>query len=161
MAKLEPMLKLAFPKDLRDLPDAVASEIYRYRVVGRGPARVFYKEYEDSLRARLGEKEVAFRLHDLIFFFAKAAAEGVVGNLAFSVLAKAINALRKPKQELGGNELRFEAEVSRRTYNHVRREHHPDAKPSRALSSKLEEKLETQYRLMVKLTHTPRKSGPG
>lgn len=150
------MPTLAFPKDLRDLPDVVASEIYRYRMVQRGPARVFCKEYEDSLRRNLGKKTVAFLLPDVVLFFAKAAAEGIIGNLAFFGLVKGINALRKRKQEIGGNGVLFEAVVSRRTYNRIRREPHPGSRARRALPSKLEEKLAIQYRLMIKLTRTPR-----
>jgi hypothetical protein len=164
MPKLEPMPTHAFPKDLRNLPDVVASELYRYRAVERGLAHTFYMEYENSLRAKAATegvvgsvkrgKNVAFCLADVVNFFAKAAAEGVVGNIAFLVLVKAIGALRKPKQEIMGRGLRFEAVVSRRTYNRRRRAHHPEKKASRALAPKLQEKLETQYRLIVKLTRT-------
>ena len=150
------MPRSSLPKDLRKFPNVVARELYNYRAISRGPAHVFYKEYEDSLRAGIGKEHVAFRLHDVVLFLAKAAAEGIVGNCAYSVLVRAINAIRRPKRELGGSRTRFETVVSRRTYNRVRREHRPSTKASRTLRSNLEEKLETQYRLMVTLTRGPK-----
>ena len=151
--RLKPIPKHAFPKDLRTLPDLAARELYRYRAVERGLAHVFYMEYEDSLRAKRG-KHVRFSVPDVVNFFAKAAAQGVVGNLAFFILARAITALRKPKQEVMGQGFRFETVVSRRTYSRLRRERHPKKKASHAISANLQEKLETQYRLIVKLTRT-------
>ena len=45
---------ILFPKDLRGYPEEYACEIYIYRVVGRGVARVFYKEIEDREKAKEG-----------------------------------------------------------------------------------------------------------
>jgi hypothetical protein len=104
--KFEGMPMSSFPKDLQKFPDFVASELYNYRVVSRGPARVFNLEYENSLRAaRGGHKTVAFHVHDVALFFAKAAAEGVVGNLAYAALVKAVSALRRPRKECSHNAL--------------------------------------------------------
>src|SRR5271170_6879990 len=66
--ELEPIAKDAIPEDLRRFPDAVAMEMYGYHAVRRGPARAFYKEYEDSLRVRIGKQKAAFRVHDAVLF---------------------------------------------------------------------------------------------
>jgi len=154
--ELEPIPKQYLPKNLRRFPDPVAMEMYSYRVVRRGPACVFYREYEDAQRARIGRKGAAFQLPGLVLFFAKAAGMGILQNLAYAAFVRVINRIRRPKKELDGKGLRLEAVASRRIYNRVRRENHPGTKASRTPAPKLEEKLETQYRLMVKLTRTPR-----
>ncbi len=124
--ELEPIAKAPFPEDLRRFPDVGAMEMYAYRAVRRGPARIFYKEYEDSLRAKIGKERAAFRVHDVVLFFAKAAADGIIGNLAYAALSAIINRIRRPRKEIGGKQARFEAVVSRRTYNRIRRENHPE-----------------------------------
>lgn len=126
-------------------------EFYKYRAVRRGPARLFYRAHEDSLRAKLGHRKVAFCLHDVVFFFAKAAAEGVIGNLAFAAILKLVKVVRKPKQELVPSDTQFEAVVSRRNYNRLRQERHPEGGPLRTVPTILTRKVEVQYRLMVKL----------
>ena len=140
--------KLAFPRNLRQYPEAAAREMYIYRVVGRAPARTFYKEFEDRKRAG---RDVAFRFHDLVMFFAQCAAQGVIGNFAFAAILRAIKAIRKPKQEVGSKGVRFEAVVSRKTYNRVRREKNSAKRARQAPTHELEERLETEYRLMVRL----------
>jgi len=144
------MLKLDFPKSLRQYPEGSARETYIYRVVRRGLPRVFYKEYEHSREAG---RQVKFRFADLVMYFAQAAAQGVIGNLAYYAIAKAIKALRKPKQEAMGKGLRFEAVISRRTYNRLRREQHPHTGARRISTSEVDERLETEYRLMVSLVN--------
>jgi len=96
------MLKLDFPKSLRQYPEGSARETYIYRVVRRGLPRVFYKEYEHSREAG---RQVKFRFADLVMYFAQAAAQGVIGNLAYYAIAKAIKALRKPKPRSHGQRL--------------------------------------------------------
>ncbi len=87
---------------------------------------------------------------DVLYFFAVAAAQGVAGNLAYGALCRLVRAIRKPKQEIGSRELRFETVVSRKTYNRLRREEHPLAKACREPAS-ITSKLETKYKLMVTL----------
>src|ERR1700730_16678693 len=122
-----------FPRDLRDLPESAAREVYIHRAVGRGLAHVFFKEHEAIQGAAHGS-EVSFRFVDIVYFFAVAAAQGIVGNLTYAALMAAIRAVREPGQEIGSGGLRFEAVVSRRTYNRVRRQTHGSAKASRASS---------------------------
>jgi len=140
--------QLDFPKNLRQYPEIWARETYIYRVVGRGLPRVFYKEYEDSLRAG---RKVKFHLPNVVMFFARAAAEGVIGGFAYAAIVRAIKAVRKPKREVGGKGIRFEAVVSRKTYNRVRRKEFSGKRARQVSTSELGEKLETEYRLMVSL----------
>lgn len=149
---IEPLPMQAYPKSLRYLPPVVAHELYRYRVVGRGPARVFYQEYEESLRAKHGGGRVAFSVSDIVLYFANAAAAGVIGNIAYNALMRAVTRLRKPKQELVGGSRKFELVISRRTYERLRKDKHQQGKPSRTVPPITSKKLETQYRLMVLLT---------
>ena len=149
--KFEPIPKKALPKALHIFPEVVAMEMYAYRAVERGPARICYQEYEDSERAKMGKQHVAFRVHDVVLFFAMAAGAGVIGNLAYATLMGIVDRIRRPSKEIGGEHLRLETVVSRRTYNRVRRENHPNTKPSRQREAIVERKLETQYRLMVRL----------
>jgi hypothetical protein len=131
----------------RDLPEAVRREVHIHRSAGIGLARVFFREYKQS---PAGSSRVAFRFVDVVHFFALAAASGVVGNLAYGSLATAVRAVRKPKREIISGGVRFEAVVSRKTYNRLRRQRHPRATASRA-SSIIEDKLGTRYELMVTL----------
>lgn len=140
--------QIEFPKNLRQYPEAFAREMYIYDVVGRGLPHVFYKEFEDSKKAG---RDVAFRFHNLVMFFAIAAASGVIGNFTYAAIIRAIKAVRKPKLEVGGKGIRFDAVVSRKTYNRVRGESHSGKRARQASGSELEEKLETEYRLMVSL----------
>jgi len=137
-----------FPRNLRQYPDAAAREMYIYRVVGRGLPHVFYKEFEDSKKVG---RNVAFRFPDIVMFFARAAAEGVIGGFAYAAILRAIRAIRKPKQEVGGEGIRFEAVVSRKTYNRVRREKNSGKRVRQRSTYELEENLETEYRRMVLL----------
>jgi hypothetical protein len=151
--KLQPIPRNALPKSLRQFPDLLASELYRYRAVERGPAHAFYQHYEKSRLAQFPDRShVAFRFHDIIIFFARAAGEGVIGNIAYASLGKAIKAIRKPKQELFNANVSFEAFLSRSSYNRVRKVHNETTIPiQRTLTTEFEAKLETQYRLMVML----------
>jgi hypothetical protein len=149
--EFEPIPREALPKDLRHFPDIWAMETYAYRSVRRGPARIFYKDYEDSRRAEMGKQHVAFRVHDIVLFFATAAGSGVIGNLAYAALVSIINRIRRPRKEVGGDNLRLEAVVSRQSYNRLRRKYHPDEKASRQREEAVERKLQTQYKLIVKL----------
>jgi hypothetical protein len=148
-----------FPKDLRVYPETFARELYVYRVVGRGIPHVFYKEFEDRERAKeeVHGGEVEFRFHDLIMFFAAAAASGVIGNLTYDAIRKAIEGIRKPQREVASKGIRFESVVSRKTYNRLRRERNPRTRAHRSSSLELEEKVDTEYRLMVSLNQSRRK----
>ena len=154
MSLSEPMPRDHFPKALQIFPDPVASELYRYRVVGRGPARIFCQEYEDKLRANYWTKRVAFCLPGIIHFFAAVAAQGIIGNFAWAAVCKLASRIRLPKREFFPVKLQFEIVISRTTYNGLRRKRHPDIRPSQAIAPKAESKLETQYRLMVLLKKT-------
>lgn len=138
----------------KEFPNEWAREAYIYHVVGRGLPHVFYKEFADRQKAG---REVAFRFHDVVMFFAAAAASGVIGNFTYAAILRAIKAIRKAKQEIGGEDIKFDAVVSRKTYNRVRREKHPGKRGRQATTSELEEKVETEYRLMVHLKKPDRK----
>jgi hypothetical protein len=144
------------PKSLRDMPDIVARELYKYRATSRGPARVFVHEYEASLRAAYKHR-VAFSLHEIIFFFAKAAGSGVIGNFAYASIRKVVYALRRSRHELFGKNLEFDAVISRKTYRRLRRERYPEARPLRNVPATVEKDLQTEYRLMVSLVKNTKK----
>lgn len=157
MSKYELSLRKHLPKDLRDLPETAARELYIYRAVSRGPARVFYQEVEDRARTREGTEDVAFRFADVVMYFAHVAGEGILGHLAYDAVRRAVNAIRHPKKELGSSSLSFEAVISRKTYRKLLKERHPDKRTARHVSPAFEEKAETQYRLMVTLKGTQKK----
>jgi hypothetical protein len=159
MMKFEPMPMDKFPKDLQQYPGPLASELYSYRAISRGPAKFFNEEYEDVLRRKLNKKRIAFHLPQaVLFFFCKAAAEGVVGNLAYAALCKLVNRIRTPMKEFFGSGVQFETVISRTTYNRLKRARHPVPQPSKPITASIESKVETQYRLMVVLKPTtPRK----
>ena len=140
--------QIQFPKNLRQYPELFARETYIYRVVRHGLPRVFYKEYEDRLRAG---RKVKFHLSNIVMFFAQAAAAGVVEGLTHAAIDRAIKAVRKPRQEVGGKGVRFGEVVLRRTYNRIRREKHYGKRGRQVPTRDVEEKLETEYRLMVNL----------
>ena len=137
--------QLKLPKDF---PTEWAREGYIYQAVGRKPASIFYREFEDRRKAG---REVEFRFHDVVMFFAQAAAAGIIGNFSYAAILQAIKAIRKPKQEIGGKDIRFGTVVSRKTYNRVRRERHVKKRGRTVSTSELEERIETEYRLMVHL----------
>jgi hypothetical protein len=91
-------------------------------------------------------------------FFARAAAEGVIGGFAYAAIVQAIKAIRKPTQEIGNKGIRFDAVVSRKTYNRVRREKNSGKRARQRPTPELEEKLEREYRLMVSLKRSSKKS---
>jgi hypothetical protein len=140
--------QIDFPKSLQQFPENAARELYIYRVVRRGLPHTFYKEFEDRKRAA---REVQFRFVDVVMFFAQAAAAGVIGNFTYAAIHSAIKRIRRPKQELVSGRLRFEAVVSRKTYNHVRRKKNPGRRGRETPTPELEEQLVKEYRLMVKL----------
>lgn len=133
----------------------LAHEFYIYEAVSKGVARVFYQEFEQRMKVAEGG-DVEFRFHDVVFFLVMAAASGVVGNLAYDALKRAISAVRKPKLEGGG--VRLSSVVSRETYNRERRKKHPGTKAS-GISPKIKRELEKQYELVVSVTWKYRKKG--
>jgi hypothetical protein len=159
MNPFEPLPREFLPKDLRRFPDVVAHELYVYRAVSRGPAAKFLLEIEAAKRKEMGVRadEVAFRLHDVLLYFAKVAGEGVIGHLAWHTLCRIVKAIRKPTKEFPRNDLKFEIAISKKTYDRIRKEHHPGTRPTLKASPAFEEKAETQYRLMVTLKRTPSK----
>ncbi|MGB6688359.1 MAG: hypothetical protein WBE76_11005 [Terracidiphilus sp.] len=160
MNPYEPLPRELLPKDLRDLPDLAAHELYIYRAVSRGPARLLVKEIEDSQRKRMGIQEVEFRLHDIVLYFARVAGEGIIGNLAYAVVSRVIQAVRRPKKEILGSNLLFETTISKKTYKRLREEKHPRTRPTLKATPTFEETAETQYKLMVTLKRTPSKKLP-
>lgn len=116
-------------------------------------AGAFFRDFEQRRKDAEGW-DVAFRFVDEIYFFAVAAASGVLGNLAYDALCGVVRAVRKPKKEIGGG-VKFEAVISRTLYNRVRRQNHPNAR-ARNTSPTIEKKLETEYKLMVRLWPTKR-----
>jgi hypothetical protein len=160
MNPYEPLPRESLPKDLRDLPDLAAHELYLYRAVSRGPARLFVKEIEDSQRKRMGIAKVEFRLHDIVLYFARIAGEGIIGNLAYAIVSRVVQAVRRPKKEISGASLLFETTISKKTYKRLREEKHPHTRPALKATSDFEEEAETQYKLMVTLKQTPSKKLP-
>ncbi len=142
------------------MPDLVAHELYLYRAVSRGPARLFMKEIEDSQRERLGNAKAAFRLHDIVLYFARIAGEGIIGNLAYAIVSRKIQAVRRPNKEISGANLVFETTISKKTYKRLREQKHPLTRPALKATQAFEEKAETQYKLMVTLKRTPSKKLP-
>jgi hypothetical protein len=139
-----------FPKDLQIYSEEYAREIYIYRVVGRGLARTFYKEFEEREKAK-EDGEVEFRFVDVVMFFAKAAANGVLGNMTYDAIREVIRSIRKPKLEFGSGGIRFEAVVSRKFYNRVRRKKNSGKRAGSSSAERVTKQLETEYRLMVSL----------
>jgi len=156
MPSFEPLPRHLLPKDLRNLTDVAARELYMYRTVSRAPARLFVEDIEASLREE-GETAatVAFHLHEVVLYLAKIAGEGVIGNLAYAAVAKTIQAVRRPSQEiLAGGKLQFETIISKKTYKRLRLERHPLTRPLLNVPPAFEEKSEKEYRLMVTLKRT-------
>jgi len=159
MNPLEPLPRDLLPKDLRDLPDVAAREIYMYRAVSRAPARLLVEDIEDSLREE-GETAttVAFHLHEVVLYLAKIAGEGIIGNVAYATVSKVIRAVRLQKKEIvAGDKLQFETIISRKTYKRLRIERHPVVPPIRKAPPTFEEEAEKEYRLMVSLRQTQKK----
>ena len=143
------MLPMAKLKKKSDLPEIVAREFYIHRAVGRGLAGVFFHEHEEKRGAAAGG-HIAFRFADVVYFFAVAAANGVIGNLTYNALAALAQAVRKPKEELTGANVKFEAVVSRNTYNRLKRQKNGGNTAAKELST-AEKKLTKEYSLMVTL----------
>jgi hypothetical protein len=100
---------------------------------------------------------MAFRVSDLAFFCAAAAASGVIGNLAYATLLGIVRTVRRPKKEIGTKNVRFDTVISRKTYNHIRREQNPNSGPKRRAPKQIEHEIETKYQLIVKLTRNSRR----
>jgi hypothetical protein len=159
MKLFEPLPRNLLPKDLRDLPDLAAREIYVYRAVSRAPARLFVEDIEASLQ-QAGETatSVVFHLHDVVLYLAKIAGEGIIGNLAYAAVGKVSRAVRLPNKELpGGGKLRFETIISRKAYKRLRIERHPLTPPILEAPPTFEERAGKEYRLMVSLKRTSKK----
>ena len=139
----------------RQAPATWAGEPYIYDIVGRELPHLFYAEFEDR---QVQGREVAFRFVDVVMFIAAAAASGVIGNFTYAAIANAFKNIRTPSKEIGGQGVRFEAVVSRKTYNRVRRSQHPAKNAHRVPTPELEQELETQYQMMVRLTHEKTKN---
>lgn len=135
---------------------ATAHELYIHRAVGRPLPRIFFREYEQRMEASHGGN-VAFRFLDVVYFCACAAASGVVGNLTYAALVRAVRAVRRPQRELGNGDAQLEIVVSRLTYNRVLAQRHPGKKAASEASSKVEKELETQYELIVTKRTPPAK----
>lgn len=153
MNPYEPLPRDFLPKDLQHLSDTAAHEIYIYRAVSDGPARAFCEDIENRERRRSGLKEVEFRLLDVVLYFAKVAGEGVIGNLAYSVVSRVVHAIRKPRKEFG-KARGFEFVISKRKYRQLRLGQHPATRPTLNPPSNFIEEAETQYKLMVTLKRT-------
>jgi hypothetical protein len=160
MSPYEPLPRELLPKDLRDLPDVIAHELYVYRAVSRDPARLFMKEIEDSQREGMEGATVAFRLHDIVLYFARIAGEGIIGNLAYATVSRVVRAVRRPNKEILGTNLLFETTISKTTYKRLREKTHPLTRPALKATPTFEEKAEKQYKLMVTLKRTPLKKLP-
>lgn len=158
--ELEPIPREKLPKKLRDMtevPDFVLSDLYRGRAVTRVESRL-RTEFEESLKRG---RKVAFSLAPEIVFILRAAAEGVIGNIAFAALMTVVNRIRKPKREVFPGVKTLEQVVSRRTYSRYRLEEHPGKRPLRTVSIEFEQNIETEYRLMVPLKKKAKTSSNG
>lgn len=161
MSPHEPLPRELLPKDLHDLPDVMAHELYVYRAVSRAPARLLVEEIEAAKREE-GETAttVAFRLHDIVLYFARIAGEGIIGNLAYAAVSRVVRAVRRPNKEILGDNLLFETTISMKTYKLLRVKRHPLTRPALKAAPAFEEKAEKEYRLMVTLKRTPPKKHP-
>lgn len=145
----------------------VAHELYILEAVGgKGVANVFFREFDKrqkaSAEASSQGTHVEFQFHDVVFFLIRAATEGVVGNLAYDALKRAVTAMRKPKLEAQlpqGNSGRvtLSAVVNRRSYNRERRKEHPGTRGT-AISAKIQRELEKQYELFISVKWKHRKT---
>lgn len=149
-----------FPPDLRQFPEIAARELYIHRVVGRGAASIFFREYEWKrkeafLQRHEGAATVAFRFPDVIYFIAAAAAQGVIGNLTYRAVASVVRAIRRPGHELGGGRsAKFEFIISKKTYERLRKERHSGERAKKP-SSVFTRKVTRTYSLMVTRTDKP------
>lgn len=92
--------------------------------------------------------DVEFRFVNAVYFVARAAAAGVIGNLTYHAIASLVRAIRKPNREIGGAGVKLELVVSRKTYDRIRSEKH-GGKRARMVSSVLKSELRRTYTLMV------------
>lgn len=132
-------------------------DVYIHRAAGRSLARVFIREHRQIRQLAKGGT-AGFRFEDSVYFFGVAAATGVRENLTYNALAGLMRAIRRPKHEISGKAMKFEAVISRKTYNWQRRQRYSRAMASRSISE-IREKLETEYKLMVTLSRTQQEMG--
>jgi len=137
----------------RSIGAMFAHEIYIHKAVGKGLARVFFREFEEREKAGAGG-DVEFRFNDIVYFFAVAAASGVIGNLAYDALKHALAVVRKPRLEHGAAS--FSSVVRRRTYERLREKKYPKDKPVND-SAEVMSELEREYDLIVAITFKWRK----
>jgi hypothetical protein len=139
------------------MPILGAHDLLLYRAVSRGPARLFVKDIEDSQRKLMESEGAKFRLHDIVLYFARIAGEGITANLAYAIVSREVQAVRRPKMEECGAHLLFETAISKKTYKRLREEKHPHTRPALKATPLFEEKAEAQYKLMVTLNRASSK----
>jgi hypothetical protein len=129
-----------------------------------------YKQLEKPIPARfhaayLHEKQksyppghrVRFALQHFVLFCFVTAAQGVIGNASYAAVSRLIKRIREPKTELLPSKTTFEAVVSRKIYNQIRREQHPGTRADTRISTDVEETIEKTYRLTLAFKKTPPK----
>lgn len=147
MLEIEPFPESLLPKSMRGIyKGELARHIYRYHAVSRGPARIIIHEYDE--RQAAGRK-IAFSHPDIVFYFAKVAGEGIIGNLAFKLIMKIANGVREPLKEIFRPNIEFLSVVPKETYNRLRRQRHPGKRATSKLPESLKSKVEDQYKALV------------
>jgi hypothetical protein len=127
--------------------ELLTHEIYIHKAIGKGLPAVFFGEFEEREKRAAGGN-VEFRFHDVIYFLAVAAANGVIGNIAYDALKKLISIVRKPRSEGAG--VAFSSVVRRTTYDKLRRKKHPNKRASNQTTS-IQNNVEVEYERIVKL----------
>jgi hypothetical protein len=153
----KPLPRKPLPEYLRHLATLGAHDRLLYRAVSRGPARSFVKDMEGSERKKMESKGATFRWHDVVFYFARIAGEGITANLAYAIVGRAVQSVRQPKMEECGAHLLFETAISKKTYKRLREEKHPHTRPALKAAPTFEKKVEAQYKLMVPLNRASSK----
>jgi hypothetical protein len=134
---------------------AVARHNYVMNAVSRGPAKVIIAEYRERRRAG---RNVAFSFHDLVFYFARAAAEGIIGNVAYEVVKRIATKVRIPIRELVRGDVEFLSVVPKETYKRLREKKHPGTRAALKAPKSIEEKIENQYKLIIPLKSATKKT---
>jgi|HubBroStandDraft_6_1064221.scaffolds.fasta_scaffold86727_2 hypothetical protein len=129
-------------------------EVYVHRAVRKSLPHIFIREHEQIRQSARGGN-AGSRFEDAVYFFGVAAATGVKKNLTYNALADLMRAIRRPDHEISGKGLKFEAVISRKTYDRQRRHRYPGAIASGNISG-IEKKLEMEYKLMVTLSPNQR-----
>lgn len=147
MHGIEPFPESLLPKSMRGVyKGELARHMYRYHVVSRGPARIIIHEFDE--RKRAGRK-IAFSHHDIVFYFAKVAAEGIVGNLAYDLVKRIANGVREPVRELFRPNIEFPSVVPRETYKRLRLQKNPGKRATLKVPEQFESKIENIYKALV------------